>query len=37
MSKWELYEQEKKQIAATSKSYEEYERRIRELCKKLGI
>lgn len=37
MSKWDLYEQKKKEIAATSKSYEEYQQRIRELCKKLGI
>lgn len=37
MSKWDLYEQKKKEIERTSQSYEEYQRRIRELCKKLGI
>ena len=34
---WEIYELEKKIIAATSKSSEEYNQRIAELVKRLGI
>ena len=37
MSKWTEYENEKKRIAATAKSSEEYEKRIRALVKRLGL
>lgn len=36
-SKFRIYEQEKKRIAKEAKSAEEYERKIRELAKKLKI
>jgi hypothetical protein len=35
--KWRIYEQEKQHIFTTSESSEEYERRIGELCKRLGL
>ena len=34
---WERYEAEKQMIYATSKSSEEYTRRIAELVKRLGL
>lgn len=34
---WERYEQEKKRIAWTAKSAEEYERLMKELAKRLGV
>lgn len=41
MTKWERYEQEKAEIAAMLNSgkisYDEYERRLRELCRRLGV
>ena len=37
MSKWTEYEAGKKRIAETSKSASEYEARIKELCRELGI
>ena len=36
-NEWERYEYEKQTIAATSKTSEEYRRRIKCLIKKLGI
>lgn len=35
--KYKEYEKQKKQIALTAKSADEYQRRIRELADKLGI
>ena len=37
MNKYQQYEKEKKRIALTAKSAEEYQKRIRELVKRLGI
>ena len=37
MNKYELYNQIKEEIARTSKSAEEYERRLKALAKKLKI
>jgi hypothetical protein len=37
MSKQEQYEAEKKRIAREAKSYAEYERRVKELARKLKI
>ena len=37
MNKYALYERIKAEIARTAKSYEEYERRVRALAKKLKI
>lgn len=37
MSKFERYEQIKREIARTSKTPEEYERRIKALAKKMKI
>jgi lipase chaperone LimK len=37
MNKWIEYEAEKRKIIETAKTSEEYERRINELIKKLGI
>ncbi len=37
MSKLELYEKIKKQIAQEAKTPEEYERRVKALARKLGI
>lgn len=36
-NKWFEYERRKQEIDRTAKSSEEYERRIAELCKELGI
>jgi hypothetical protein len=37
MNKYEVYERIKAEIARTSKSFEEYERRVKALQKKLRI
>lgn len=37
MNKYRIYENEKARIAKESKTSEEYERRIRELARRLGI
>ena len=37
MSKWTEYENEKRRIAATAKSSEEYEKKIRALVKRMGL
>lgn len=37
MNKYQQYEKEKAQIALTAKSAEEYQRRVKELAKKLKI
>lgn len=37
MSKFEIYEKIKKEIAKTAKSPEEYERRVKALARKLKI
>lgn len=37
MNKWLIYEREKEKIAREAKTPQEYERRIRELAKELGI
>lgn len=37
MDKYEAYEVEKSKLAALVLTSEEYERRLRELCKRLGI
>lgn len=35
--RWEYYERAKKQIAETAKSFEEYERRVRALLRRLRL
>ena len=37
MNKYKEYEKQKAQIALTAKSAEEYQKKIKELAKKLGI
>lgn len=37
MNKYAIYEQAKKEIERTAKSYEEYQRRIKALARKLKI
>lgn len=37
MDKYKEYEKQKARIALTAKSAEEYQKRIRELAKRLGI
>lgn len=37
MSKWEKYEEEKKRLKKMGLSQSEYEKAIRNLCKKLKI
>lgn len=37
MDKYKEYEMQKRQIALTAKSAEEYQKRIRDLAKRLGI
>ena len=37
MTKWQIYENEKQKIARTARTEEEYERRIRELVRRLKI
>lgn len=37
MTKWEIYEEEKKRIKKMGLSQSEYEKAIRNLCKKLKI
>lgn len=37
MTKYQQYEKEKAQIALMAKSAEEYQKKIKELAKKLGI
>lgn len=37
MTKYQQYEKEKAQIALTAKSAEEYQKKIKELARKLGI
>lgn len=37
MNKYKEYEKQKVQIALTAKSAEEYQKKIKELAKKLGI
>lgn len=37
MNRYKLYEIEKRKLQQTCKSYEEYEEKIKELCKKLKI
>lgn len=36
-NKWHEYEQRKREIAVTAQSSEEYQRRITELAKELGV
>lgn len=37
VDKTKIYEREKQKILDNCTSYEEYEQKIRELCKKLGV
>lgn len=37
MNKWLIYEQEKRKLQQTCKTFEEYEKKLRELIKKLYI
>lgn len=37
MDKYKEYEKQKRQIALTAKSAEKYQKRIRDLAKRLGI
>ena len=37
MTKWERYEIEKRKLAEKNLTPEEYDKAIKEICKKLGI